>query len=95
MPVHGKALTDTLPRKSLLCRNRTGDAYIRGRLLADHRTLAEGRDLTKNNADCVVDPTTQTHLLHHRRDLNAGPAEAFAGAAVPLDSAQQHGAHLR
>jgi len=32
--------------------------------------LAEGRFLTKNNADCVSDAPTQKHLRHHHRDLN-------------------------
>ncbi len=32
--------------------------------------LAEGRYLTKNNADCVLDPITQKHLAHHQRDLD-------------------------
>ncbi|HTF33650.1 MAG TPA: M28 family peptidase [Myxococcota bacterium] len=32
--------------------------------------LAEGRFLTKNNADCVLDSPTQKHLRHHHRDLN-------------------------
>jgi hypothetical protein len=34
-------------------------------------TLAEGKYLTKNNADCVRDPVTQKHLSHHHRDLDA------------------------
>jgi hypothetical protein len=33
--------------------------------------LAEGRYLTKNNADCVHDPITQAELPHHRRDLDS------------------------
>ena len=33
--------------------------------------LAEGKYLTKNNADCVRDPVTQKHLVHHHRDLEA------------------------
>jgi hypothetical protein len=33
--------------------------------------LAEGKYLTKNNADCVRDPVTQKHLPHHHRDLDA------------------------
>jgi hypothetical protein len=32
--------------------------------------LAEGKYLTKNNADCVRDPATQRHLAHHHRDLD-------------------------
>jgi hypothetical protein len=32
--------------------------------------LAEGRFLTKNNADCVRDAATQKHLRHPHRDLN-------------------------
>jgi len=32
--------------------------------------LAEGRFLTKNNADCVLDAPTQKHLRHSHRDLN-------------------------
>ncbi|HBZ70288.1 MAG TPA: hypothetical protein DEP35_11365, partial [Deltaproteobacteria bacterium] len=32
--------------------------------------LSEGRFLTKNNADCVLDSPTQKHLRHHHRDLN-------------------------
>ncbi len=32
-------------------------------------TLAEGKYLTKNNADCVRDPVTRKHLVHHHRDL--------------------------
>jgi hypothetical protein len=32
--------------------------------------LAEGKYLTKNNADCVRDPATQKQLSHHRRDLD-------------------------
>ncbi|HME71837.1 MAG TPA: M28 family peptidase, partial [Myxococcota bacterium] len=32
--------------------------------------LAEGRFLTKNNADCVLDTPTQKHLRHPHRDLN-------------------------
>ena len=34
-------------------------------------SLAEGRFLTKNNADCVLDPVTQAELAHHERDLAA------------------------
>jgi hypothetical protein len=34
-------------------------------------TLAEGQYLNKNNADCVRDSTTQRHLPHHQRDLEA------------------------
>jgi hypothetical protein len=34
-------------------------------------TLAEGKYLNKNNADCVRDLTTQRHLGHHHRDLEA------------------------
>src|SRR5439155_3180191 len=33
--------------------------------------LAEGKYLNKNNADCVRDSTTQQHLRHHHRDLEA------------------------
>jgi hypothetical protein len=33
--------------------------------------LAEGKFLTKNNADCVLDPVTQRCLAHRRRDLEA------------------------
>jgi hypothetical protein len=33
-------------------------------------SLAQGRYLTKNNADCVLDEATQRQLIHHRRDLN-------------------------
>src|SRR5262249_7283021 len=29
------------------------------------RALAEGRYVTKNNADCVLDGPTQAHLAHH------------------------------
>jgi hypothetical protein len=32
--------------------------------------LAEGKYLTKNNADCVRDPVTQSQLHHHHRDLD-------------------------
>jgi hypothetical protein len=32
--------------------------------------LAEGKYLTKNNADCVRDPVTQKHLAHRQRDLD-------------------------
>jgi Peptidase family M28 len=32
--------------------------------------LAEGRFVTKNNADCVRDPVTQRQLCHHQRDLD-------------------------
>jgi len=32
-------------------------------------TLAEGKYLNKNNADCVRDSITQKHLCHHHRDL--------------------------
>jgi hypothetical protein len=32
-------------------------------------TLAEGRYVNKSNADCVRDPKTQKHLVHHHRDL--------------------------
>jgi Peptidase family M28 len=35
----------------------------------DIATLAHGRYLTKDNADCVRDAVTQAHLPHHRRDL--------------------------
>src|SRR5207247_1909779 len=34
-------------------------------------SLAEGKYLTKNNADCVRDPVTQRLLSHHHRDLDA------------------------
>ncbi len=34
-------------------------------------SLAEGKFLTKNNADCVRDAATQKHLPHHHRDLDA------------------------
>jgi hypothetical protein len=33
--------------------------------------LAEGKYQNKNNADCVRDSTTQKHLQHHHRDLEA------------------------
>jgi hypothetical protein len=33
--------------------------------------LAEGKYLTKNNADCVRDPVTQKHLGHLNRDLDS------------------------
>ncbi len=33
--------------------------------------LAEGKYLNKNNADCVRDSSTQRHLRHHHRDLEA------------------------
>jgi hypothetical protein len=33
--------------------------------------LAEGKYLNKNNADCVRDSSTQRHLRHHQRDLDA------------------------
>ena len=33
-------------------------------------SLSEGRYLTTNNADCVLDQATQDQLAHHRRDLN-------------------------
>jgi hypothetical protein len=33
-------------------------------------TLAEGKYLNKNNADCVRDPVTQKHLAHHGCDLD-------------------------
>ena len=33
-------------------------------------SLSEGRYLTTNNADCVLDQTTRDQLAHHRRDLN-------------------------
>jgi hypothetical protein len=32
-------------------------------------TLAEGRFVNKNNADCIQDPITAMRLVHHRRDL--------------------------
>ncbi len=34
-------------------------------------SLAEGKYLTKNNADCVHDRATEKLLAHHRRDLDA------------------------
>jgi hypothetical protein len=34
-------------------------------------TLAEGRFVNKNNADCIHDPITALRLPHHRRDLEA------------------------
>ncbi len=34
-------------------------------------SLAEGKYLTQNNADCVRDAPTQKHLVHHHRDLDA------------------------
>jgi hypothetical protein len=34
-------------------------------------SLAEGKYLNKNNADCVRDPVTQRELCHHNRDLEA------------------------
>src|SRR5262249_26049421 len=62
------------------------------------RALAEGRYVTKNNADCVLDGPTQAHLAHHRRDLNrlgaylvdryreviavGGVPDAFAGESL-------------
>jgi hypothetical protein len=33
--------------------------------------LAEGRYRNKDNADCVLDPATQSHLAHPHRDLEA------------------------
>jgi hypothetical protein len=33
--------------------------------------LADGKYITKNNADCVRDTVTQHHLPHHQRDLDA------------------------
>ncbi len=35
----------------------------------DIATLAHGRYLTKDNADCVLDPVTRAHEPHDRRDL--------------------------
>jgi hypothetical protein len=32
--------------------------------------LAEGRFVNKDNADCVRDPVTRAHLVHHDRDLD-------------------------
>jgi hypothetical protein len=32
-------------------------------------TLAEGKFINKNNADCIHDPITAMRLVHHRRDL--------------------------
>ena len=37
----------------------------------DIATLAHGRYLTKDNADCVLDPVTRAHEPHDRRDLEA------------------------
>jgi hypothetical protein len=34
-------------------------------------TLAEGKFINKDNADCVLDPATQKMLAHHERDLEA------------------------
>ena len=38
-------------------------------LWQDMSTLAEGRFVNKDNADIVLDPTTQKMLVHHERDL--------------------------
>jgi hypothetical protein len=35
----------------------------------DIKTLSTGDYLNKDNADCVHDPTTTAHLVHHHRDL--------------------------
>ena len=35
----------------------------------DIQILSSGAYLNKDNADCVHDPVTQSHLTHHRRDL--------------------------
>ncbi len=37
----------------------------------DIATLSHGRYLNKDNADCVLDPATQSKLAHHHRDLEA------------------------
>jgi hypothetical protein len=37
----------------------------------DIASLAHGEYLTKDNADCVLDPVTQAHLPRRRRDLDA------------------------
>jgi hypothetical protein len=37
----------------------------------DIATLAHGKWRNKDNADCVLDPVTRSHLSHHHRDLEA------------------------
>jgi hypothetical protein len=37
----------------------------------DVATLSRGRYVTTDNADCVLDPVTQSNLTHHHRDLEA------------------------
>lgn len=62
--------------RGLLPKSLTYDAYKRKREFEvaywnTIATLAEGKYLNKNNADCVRDSTTQKHLRHHHRDLEA------------------------
>ncbi len=54
-----------------LTHDRTATRAFEETWWRDIATLAHGTFLTKDNADCVLDPVTTAHLQHNRRDLDA------------------------
>ena len=69
--LRGRLATDAQPLPEALTYARTARRAFEVSYWRTIASLAHGRYLTKNNADCVLDRPTRARLRHRRRDLAA------------------------
>jgi len=67
--LRGRLAADPEPLPEALTYGRTATRAFEVRYWRTIAGLAHGSYLTKNNADCVLDPPTRARLRHRRRDL--------------------------